>query len=105
EKASMSGGGMPSVSQNYPDSGIPSEPPDSISRTNRPDFCPSYKPDAEAMAAMGKFNDAMKQAGVLLALDGLQPPVTGARVSFAGGKATVADGPFPETNEALGGYW
>jgi hypothetical protein len=64
-----------------------------------------HKPDPQAIAAMGKFNEAMKKAGVLLALDGLQPPVTGARVSFAGGKAKVTNGPFAETKEAVGGYW
>jgi hypothetical protein len=63
------------------------------------------KPDREAMAAMGKFNEAMRQAGILLALDGLQPPITGARVSFAGGKAKVTDGAFAEGNETVGGYW
>ncbi|MBN9548844.1 MAG: YciI family protein, partial [Alphaproteobacteria bacterium] len=44
-------------------------------------------------------------AGVLLALDGLHPPSTGARVSFKGGKPTVTDGPFPEVKEVLGGSW
>ncbi len=64
-----------------------------------------HKPDPKAIAAMGKFNEALRNAGVLLALDGLQPPVGGARVSFAGGKAKVTNGPFAEAKEALGGYW
>jgi hypothetical protein len=66
---------------------------------------PSKMPDPEAVAAMMKYNEALKDAGILLSLDGLHPPSDGARVSFPGGKATVAHGPFPETREALGGYW
>src|SRR5271169_4693973 len=62
-------------------------------------------PSAEAVAAMMKYNEALKAAGVLITLDGLQPPSMGARVSFAGGKPMVTDGPFIETKEVLGGYW
>jgi hypothetical protein len=62
-------------------------------------------PSAEAIAAMGKYNEALKEAGVLITLDGLHPPSMGARVSFAGGKPVVTDGPFTETKEVLGGYW
>ena len=62
-------------------------------------------PSAELIAEMGKYNDALSKAGVLLALDGLQPPAKGARVMFAGGKPTVTDGPFTETKEVIGGYW
>jgi hypothetical protein len=62
------------------------------------------RPDAEHVAAMSKYNDALKKAGVVLALDGLHPPSAGARVSFKGGKPTVTHGPFA-TKEALGGYW
>jgi hypothetical protein len=51
------------------------------------------------------YNESLEKAGVLLALDGLHPPSMGARVSFKGGKATVTDGPFPETKEVVGGYW
>ena len=54
---------------------------------------------------MGEYNEKLRGAGVLLALDGLTPPAAGARVSFAGGKATVTDGPFAETKEVFGGYW
>jgi hypothetical protein len=62
-------------------------------------------PDMEAVKKMGEYNEALQQAGVLLALDGLMPPSAGARVSFAGGKAKVTDGPFPGTKEAVGGFW
>lgn len=52
-----------------------------------------------------QYNESLQKAGVLLALDGLHPPSMGARVSFAGGKPTVTDGPFIETHEVMGGYW
>jgi hypothetical protein len=64
-----------------------------------------WAPTPEAIAAMSKYNDELTRAGVLLALDGLQPPDTGARVSFAGGSPAVTDGPFTETKEMIGGYW
>lgn len=66
---------------------------------------PDAMPSAEGVAAMMKYNEELKRAGVLLALDGLHPPATGARVSFKGGKPTVIDGPFAEVKEVLGGYW
>jgi hypothetical protein len=66
---------------------------------------PGAVPDAKAVAAMMKYNEALQEAGVLLALDGLHPPSMGARVSFAGGKPVVTDGPFAEAKEVLGGYW
>jgi hypothetical protein len=66
---------------------------------------PDAMPSAEAVAAMGRFNDELRAAGVLLSLDGLHPPSAGARVSFKGGKPLVTDGPFAETKEVLGGYW
>ncbi len=62
-------------------------------------------PDVELVAKMGAYNDALRKAGVLLSLDGLHPPATGARVSFSGGKSVVTDGPFAETKEVVGGYW
>jgi len=62
-------------------------------------------PSAEAVAKMMEFNKSLQKAGVLLGLDGLFPPSTGARVSYADGKATVTDGPFAEAKEAVGGYW
>lgn len=66
---------------------------------------PDAVPDAKAVAKMMEFNRSLQKAGVLLALDGLTPPSTGARVSYADGKATVTDGPFPEAKEMIGGYW
>src|SRR5215469_3321282 len=66
---------------------------------------PGTMPPAEAVAAMMKYNEALKEAGVLITLDGLHPPSMGARVSFAGGKPIVTDGPFTESKEVIGGYW
>lgn len=66
---------------------------------------PGTVPDAEAVAAMMKYNKSLDEAGVLLALDGLHPPSMGARISFPDGKPTVTDGPFAEAKEVLGGYW
>ena len=66
---------------------------------------PGTVPDATAVAAMMKYNESLQKAGILLALDGLHPPSMGARVSFAGGKPKVTDGPFAEAKEVIGGYW
>ena len=66
---------------------------------------PGTVPDAKAVARMMKYNESLQKAGVLLALDGLHPPSTGARVSFDDGKPKVTDGPFAEAKEVLGGYW
>ncbi|HKO22530.1 MAG TPA: YciI family protein [Candidatus Eisenbacteria bacterium] len=66
---------------------------------------PDVKLDAERVKSMMAYNESLQKAGVLLALDGLHPPSTGARVSFAGGKPKVVDGPFPEAKEVVGGYW
>jgi hypothetical protein len=62
-------------------------------------------PEARAVDTMMKYNESLQKAGVLLALDGLHPPSMGARVSFAGGKPRVEDGPFTESKEVVGGYW
>lgn len=62
-------------------------------------------PDAEAVAKMMQYNESLQKAGVLLALEGLHPPASGVRVSFATGKPVVTDGPFAEAKEAVGGYW
>jgi hypothetical protein len=62
-------------------------------------------PSAELVAKMSKYNETLQKAGALLALDGLHPPVAGARVSFSSGRGTVTDGPFAEAKEAIGGYW
>jgi hypothetical protein len=64
-----------------------------------------WAPSAEDVAAMTRYNEELTKAGVLLALDGLHPSSEGARVSFAGGKGTVTDGPFTEAKELVGGYW
>jgi hypothetical protein len=66
---------------------------------------PGTMPDPKAVEAMMKYNESLQRAGVLLALDGLHPPSMGARVSFAGGKPKVTDGPFAEAKEIVGGYW
>jgi len=66
---------------------------------------PDAVPTAEAVAKRMEYNKALQKAGVLLALDGLLPPSTGARISYAHGKPTVTDGPFVETKEVIGGYW
>ena len=66
---------------------------------------PGTMPPAEAVAAMMKYNAALKEAGILVTLDGLHPPSMGARIAFAGGKPVVTDGPFIEAKEVIGGYW
>jgi hypothetical protein len=66
---------------------------------------PGTMPDPQQVAAMMKYNEALQNAGVLLGLDGLHPPSMGARVSFAGGKPKMTDGPFTEAKEVIGGYW
>jgi len=62
-------------------------------------------PSQELLTAMGKYNDELKQAGVLLDLAGLHPSGEGRRVRFSGGERTVIDGPFGEANEPIAGYW
>jgi len=66
---------------------------------------PGTMPDAKAVEAMMKYNLALKEAGVLLSLEGLHPPSMGARVTFSGGTAKVINGPFPDVKETLGGFW
>ena len=66
---------------------------------------PGTVPDAKAVEAMMAYNRELKDAGILLDLNGLHPPSMGARVSFKGGQPLVTDGPFTETKEVLGGYW
>jgi hypothetical protein len=76
--------------------------PDVYKRPVPPDFAPP----ADAVEKMGKFNEELQKAGVLLTLDGLHPPGTGARVAFGpSGEPTITDGPFAEAKEAIGGYW
>ena len=62
-------------------------------------------PDEKLLAEMGKFNEELVKAGVMLAGEGLQPSSKGARVKFSGTKRTVIDGPFPETKELIAGFW
>jgi hypothetical protein len=62
-------------------------------------------PDPKVIGGMMKYNEDLTKAGVLLALDGLHPSSTGARVTFSAGKRTVIDGPFTEAKELIGGYW
>jgi len=62
-------------------------------------------PSQELLAEMGKFNEELINAGIMLAGDGLHPSSKGRRVRFSGGKKTVVDGPFTETKELVAGYW
>src|SRR2546427_2835832 len=62
-------------------------------------------PDEKLLAAMGKYNEELAKAGVLLAAEGLQPSSKGARVRFSREKRTVIDGPFAETKELIAGFW
>ena len=62
-------------------------------------------PTAEILTEMGKFNEELVKAGVMLAGEGLHPSSKGARVRFSGGKRTVIDGPFAETKELVAGFW
>ena len=64
-----------------------------------------FAPGADDVEKMTKYNEELAKAGALISLDGLHPPTKGARVSFAGGKPKVTDGPFTESKEVLGGYW
>src|SRR5437667_12491076 len=62
-------------------------------------------PDQKILAEMGKYNEELGKAGVMLAGEGLQPSSKGARVKFSGDKRIVTDGPFAETKELIAGYW
>jgi hypothetical protein len=62
-------------------------------------------PTKDLLAAMGRFNDELVKAGVMLAGEGLHPSAKGKRVKFAAGKRTVVDGPFAETKELIAGFW
>jgi hypothetical protein len=62
-------------------------------------------PSQQLLTEMGKFNEELVKAGIMLAGDGLQPSSKGARVHFSGSKRTVIDGPFAETKELIAGYW
>ena len=62
-------------------------------------------PSQELLTAMGKYNEELAKAGIMLAGEGLHPSSKGARVRFSGDRRTVADGPFPETRELVAGFW
>ena len=62
-------------------------------------------PDAQLLTEMGRYNEELVNAGVMLAGEGLQPSVRGKRVRFSGDKRTVIDGPFAESKELLAGFW
>src|SRR5438874_5849692 len=62
-------------------------------------------PSEELLSAMGKYNEELMKAGVLLEAAGLQPSSKGTRIKFSGGKRTIIDGPFTETKELIAGYW
>lgn len=64
-----------------------------------------FLPDPKLMAEMGTFNEELIKAGVVLAMDGLQPSSKGARVKFSGTSRTVVDGPFTESKELIAGFW
>ena len=66
---------------------------------------PGAAPSEELLVAMGRYNDELHQAGVLLDLAGLLPSAEGRRVRFAGGSRTVIEGPFPEGKQLIAGYW
>src|SRR6185437_10146522 len=62
-------------------------------------------PSTELLTAMGKYNEELVKAGILLAAEGLQPSSKGARIKFSGNKRSVVDGPFTETKELVAGFW
>jgi hypothetical protein len=62
-------------------------------------------PDEKLLTEMGKYNEELVKAGVLLGMEGLHPSAKGARVKFSGGKRTVIDGPFAESKELIAGFW
>ena len=66
---------------------------------------PGAAPSEELLAAMGRYNDELKKAGVVLDLAGLYPSAGGRRVKFSGGNRTVINGPFAESKELIAGYW
>jgi hypothetical protein len=76
-----------------------------IFRENYASDKPAEIKDRAAFAEMGKYNDQLKKAGILLAMDGLTPPSMGARLTYKDGKPKITDGPFTEAKEVIAGYW
>jgi hypothetical protein len=75
-------------------------------KPGRRDYEDGALPTAADLEAMGRFNDELTKAGMIIALDGLQPTSKGSRVRYQAGKApTIIDGPFTETKELIGGFW
>ena len=66
---------------------------------------PGAAPSEELLATMGRYNDELQKAGVLVDLAGLLPSAMGRRVKFSGGNRTVIDGPFPDPKQVIAGYW
>jgi hypothetical protein len=66
---------------------------------------PGAMPSEELLATMGRYNDELQKAGVLVDLAGLLPSAMGRRVKFSGGNRTVIDGPFPDPKQVIAGYW
>jgi hypothetical protein len=64
-----------------------------------------FLPDPQLLLEMGKYNEELMKAGILLAMDGLHPTSKGKRITFNAGKPTITDGPFAETKELVGGFW
>ena len=64
-----------------------------------------FRPDPQLLLEMGKYNEELMKAGVVLAMDGLHPSRKGARIKFSGGSHTVVDGPFTEAKELIAGFW
>jgi hypothetical protein len=76
-----------------------------IIKANRESEKEGFLPDPQLLLEMGKFNEELINAGVVLAMDGLHPSSKGARVKFSGGSHTVIDGPFIEAKELIAGFW
>lgn len=76
-----------------------------IFRDNYTSTKPAEIDDLPAFEAMGRYNDQLKKAGILLAMDGLTPPSMGARLTYKDGKPKITDGPFSEAKEVIAGYW
>ena len=76
-----------------------------VARPDEKDSEAGVMPSTELLAGMGKFNEELVKAGIMLAGEGLQPASQGKRVAFDGASRTVIDGPFAETNELVAGFW